>query len=253
MNILCYSSCYGGIFKDKIQSNKINNFDCIYWYERQRHTIDFNAYKLYDILICEYINERPNYYSSNEFITNILKVNPSIRIITYPLIVLNIFPFHKHAFGFLSCPSVDSLIVRPFNSSTIIHLYKRNNILFNPIDGLNKSLIKLKQIEQKCDIKVSRIIEDKIYKEQVCIDAIFPSNTIFNYLCEEIVRILKLDININNSNIVNDISNYHLGNSYYTDEMIAAFKVPGLSSHPNHKEFYYNKLIEYLNTTKNDL
>lgn len=197
MNILCYSSCYGSIFKNKLISYNINNFDVIYWYDRPKHTINFNDYKNYNILICEYVSEKDNYYSSTIFIKNIKDINPNIKIVVYPLIILNIFPFHKHAFGFLSSYSINNLIEQNISNETIINLYNNDNIKFDPIKGFNISLNRLKYIEQFCDIKVSHVIEDKFYKEQICIDSIFPSNNIFNHLCYEIIRNLNIDIAIN--------------------------------------------------------
>jgi hypothetical protein len=248
MNILCYSSCYGAIFKDKLTSNTINIFDCIYWYERPKSSINFQHLKNYQILICEYIKGSSDIYSSDEFINIIKGVNPNIKVVTYPLIILNIFPFHKHAFGFLSSNIINTLIQEKKAGQNIVNLYLKDKIKFNPIDGFKKSLVRLKEIEEKCDIKVSHIIENTFFKERLFVDSILPSNTIFNYLCEEIKKYLNLNVQINYNQINNSVFQYHNNIAIITSEMADTLNIPNLVVHPNHKEYYLGLLKEYLSS-----
>ena len=253
MNILCYSSCYGGVFKDKLKSNTINTFDCIYWYERPRNSINFQHLKNYQILICEYVKGSPEFYSSDEFINNIKSVNPNIKIITYPLIILNIFPFHKHAFGFLSSNVINILIQEKKSGQEIIDLYLKDEIKFNPIDGFKKSLVRLKEIEEKCDIKVSHIIENTFFKERLFVDSILPSNVVFNYLCDEIKKYLNLNININYNQINNSVFAFHNNIAIITSEMANTLNIPHLVISPTYKEYYLGLLKEYLTSKEYNL
>ena len=251
MKILCYSSCYGDIFKDKFILNNGDTFTCIKWHETFKDQINFDNLINFDILICEYVSSnKRNYYLSNDFIIKIKNKNPNIKIVIYPLIVLNIFPFYK-SFDFLSSQSINDLLKNNLNKNEIISLYNNNNIKFKPYDAYKKSINKLKQIELSCDIKVSHIIEEKIHKEIVCIDSIFPSNNIFNYLCDEIVAKLNIDIKINYNNINNFTTNYHINRCYYTNEMIDELKIPNIIPHPNYKNYYLDLLVQYLESKEN--
>lgn len=245
MNILCYTSCYGGYFKDKLISNTIKSFDIIYWYSMPINMIDITLYKDYNVLICEYTPKREKYYSSDEFIEAIRRINPSIQVVTYPLIVLNIFPFHKHAFGFLSSSTIDDLLRTGMTDEDILQLYTNDNIKFNPMEGLRKSLAKLKEVETRCDIKVASIIEE-YYNEPICIDSLFPSDRIMNTILKQILAITGIDAQIIYKFIENDITRYHISHSIFTDEMISELNIKNISSSPNYKNYYLPLLIEYL-------
>jgi hypothetical protein len=206
-------------------------------------------YKDYDVLICEYTPKREKYYSSDEFIEAIRHINPSIQVVTYPLIVLNIFPFHKHAFGFLSSPAIDKLVSTGISNDDIVHLYKHDKIKFNPMEGLRKSLVKLKEIETHCDIKVASIIEEH-YNEPICIDSLFPSDSIMNTILEQILAITGIVAQINYNFIDNDITKYHIRQSIFTDEMISELNIKSRGSSPNYKNYYLPLLIEYLSCNR---
>lgn len=250
MKVICYTSCYGGYFKDKIQSSSLQAFDIIYWYEIKQSSIDFNTYKDYTILICEHISKKEGYYSSDEFIEGIKSINPTIQIITYPLIVLNIFPFHKHAFGFLTNQLIDTLIQDGHSDESIIKLYNDDKVLFHPMKGFQKSLEKLKEIEKQCMIQVSSLIETYIH-EPICIDSLFPSDRIMNYLLETICTRAGIDAKINYSFVNNCITSYHLNNSIFTPEMIRDLHIQNKEPTPNYKEYYLKLLIEYLQHKRN--
>ena len=247
MKILSYTSCYGGYFKDKLISNSIQSFDIIYWYDTPIDMINIETYKDYDVLICEYVPKRANYYSSEEFIKAVRPLNPNINVVVYPLVVLNIFPFYKHAFGFLSSHAIDKLLGTGLSNDTILELYSSDKIKFNPLEGLHTSLNKLKEIEQKCDIKVSSIIET-YYSDPIYVDALFPSDRVMNAILEQILGITGIDAKINYGFIENDITRIHKLSSVFTDEMISELNIKSISSTPNYKEYYLPLLIEYLSS-----
>jgi hypothetical protein len=245
MNILCYSSCYGSYFKDKIISTTINIFTVILWYLNKKKDININEYSNYDILICEYVRKRDEYYSSDEFIEKIKSINPNIKIVIYPLMVLNIFPFYKHDFGFLTNRAINRLIDNGLSDKEILDLYNNNKIEFNPKEELQLSLERLIQIEKKCNIKISNIIE-KYYNEPICYDSLFPTDRIINSMLEQILRITNLKADIHIESIDNSIKNYHISTSVFTEEMIRELNIQNRTSSPNYKEYYYTKLQEYL-------
>lgn len=247
MKVICYTSCYGEYFKSKLQTSSLQSFDMIYWFKNTQTSINLDTYKDYTILICEYITKKEGFYSSDEFIEGVKAINPTIKIVTYPLVVLNIFPFYKHAFGFLTSPSIDRLIQDGYSNDSILQLYNDDKILFHPLNGLHRSLEKLKEIEKKCMIQVSSLIETYIHEhEQVCIDSLFPSEQIMNYLLERICTLAGIDAKINHNFIYNDITSHHLKRSVFTPEMIHDLHIKNKEPTPYYKEYYFKLLIEYL-------
>src|SRR6185312_6481928 len=132
MKILCYSSCYGVVLKEKIRSPNIEKFDIITWYCLPKE-VDYKTYLGYDILLCEYVSPKFGFKSSDNFIQNIKIYNPHIKCIIYPLLVMYIFPFHRNHFGFLRNKIIDQLL-ETHSKSEIIELYKKDMIMFNVKD-----------------------------------------------------------------------------------------------------------------------
>jgi hypothetical protein len=248
MKILCYSSCYGNIFKKMIFSSENIQFDIILWYNLHSE-IDYSQYLNYDIIMCEYVPSKFSFRSSDIFLNKIKEYNPNAKYIIYPLIVMYIFPFHNHHFGFMPNNAIDSLIKEDKTNNEIINLYEQNLIKFNPKDNYIISLNKLKEIEKICDIEISDYIEQNIQKEILFIDTLFPSNKLFNIITNRILeKIDNSNLQIMDYNFKTDPSYlFHINNSYYTEEMIEDLELSFIEkATANSHIFYYNKLKEYL-------
>lgn len=257
MNILCYSSCYGNIFKEMISyKEKPFNFDIILWYELKSE-LDYKKYCDYDIILCEYVSPKFDFRSSDIFLNNIRKYNTNAIYIVYPLIVMYIFPFHNHHFGFMPNNAIDSLLKEGKSYNEICTLYEKNEIQFNPKMNFTISLNRLKETEKYCNIIISDYIENNIQKELLFIDTLFPSQQLFNIILSRIlnkINNITLQIKQFNFNITPEYL-FHINNSYYTDEMIKDLELEYIQKETyNSNTFYYNKLKAYLvSKNKNDL
>lgn len=262
MKILCYSSCYGIIFKEMIYSQEQIIFDTILWYELQSE-IDYKTYSDYDIILCEYVPSKFEFKSSDNFLNNIRKYNPNAKIIIYPLIVMYIFPFHKHNFGFMPNSAIDMLIEKGKTHDEICELYEKNEIKFNPKMNYIISLNRLKEVEKQCNIIISDYIEQNIHKELLFIDTLFPSQQLFNSIITKILEkinnpILKFRDYDCNKELhymrymgtppfkAEYIYLFHKMNFYYTQEMINDLELTYIqTSTPGFYDYYYYKLKEY--------
>ena len=110
MNILCYSSCYGNVLKHKM-NNIFNKFELITWFILENE-VDYNLYKYYDTLLCEYVAPNKGFKSSDFFIKKLKNVNPNIIIYIYPLIIIHVFPFYQTEHICLSNKTIDDLLKR---------------------------------------------------------------------------------------------------------------------------------------------
>ena len=255
MKILFYSSCYAYIFNKMISSKEYLQCDIIHWYKLISE-IDYQNYSNYDIIICEYVPSKFDFKSSDYFLNKIKEYNPNAKYIIYPLIVMYIFPFHEHHFGFMPNTKIDSLIQEGKTNDEIITLYEQNHILFNPKDNYNLSINRLKEVEKHCDIHISDYIQQNIQTEFLFIDTLFPSKNLFNIILNKILDKIG-NSNLQNTNRIyeNDkIYTYHNNNCYYTQEMIDDLQLSFIQKATNNSyKFYYNKLKDYLlyKTTNN--
>jgi hypothetical protein len=254
MKILCYTSCYGLVFKGKLQSPDIKQMDIVLWYERT--PIDFSCAMNYDVLICEYINSKNSLYTSDDFIKRMKDHNPDIIVCVYPLIVMNIFPFHRDHFGYLTAASIHRMRLSGKSDNEILSAYDSGAIRFDPVAAYRRSMHFLKAIEAKCDVCISDFIETHFIenKEFLFHDSLFPINSVFNELCSQIAIHLRKATEIKtlvvDSNERNDVT-FHINNARITPEMIAEFKLTDtVSPSIDHSAFYRAHLVAYLNTSK---
>lgn len=133
------------------------------WYALNEE-VDYNTLKDYDFLLCELVDEKFGFKSSTNFIKNVKKVNENIKVITYPLLVFNIFPFHLTHFGWIKNEVINELKNTKTYNNEIINDYNKDLIKFNPLQNFNKSLNKLILKEQFCDIKLSDFIKAILVK-----------------------------------------------------------------------------------------
>lgn len=254
MRILCYTSCYGLVFRGKLQSPDIQQMDVVLWYERT--PIDFSCAMKYDVLICEYINSKNGLYTSDDFIERMKAHNPNIIVCVYPLIVMNIFPFHRDHFGYLTAASIRGMQVAGMSDEDILAAYDSGAIRFDPVAAYHRSMQFLKSIEAKCNVSISAFIDTHLMenKEFLFYDSLFPVNAVFNELCTQIATYLCRATGIRTLAVdpceKNDVT-FHRNNARMTPEMIAAFGLPDtVTPATDHSAFYREHLVKYLATSK---
>jgi hypothetical protein len=240
------------VFRGKLQSPDIKQIDVVLWYERA--PIDFSCAMKYDVLICEYINSKNGLYTSDDFIERMKAHNPNIVVCVYPLIVMNIFPFHRDHFGYLTAASIRGM--DGMSDEDILTAYDSGTIRFDPLAAYRRSMQFLKSIEAKCDVSISAFIQTHFMenKEFLFHDSLFPVNSVFNELCTQIAAYLCATTDIKTFVVDpcerNDVT-HHRNNARMTPEMIAAFGLPPtVSPSIDHHEFYREHLVKYLATSK---
>ena len=163
-----------------------------------------------------------------------------------------IFPFHRNHFGFLRNKIIDQLL-ETHSKSEIIELYKKDMIMFNVKDDFKFSITRLKDIEEKCHIKVSDFLVNNIKKFKLFVDSLFPTDVVLDELCKQFQVISQIDFTILPMNIKNPVFQYHNEQSHYTNQMIEQLELTFIKKNPTSHKYYLQQLIAYLETKNNSV
>jgi hypothetical protein len=260
MKVVMYTSCYGLILQEILityfSSYQVFVFK---WYEEDCN-FDLEFALIADIFICEYLNNAdPNLLNKNlnsdNIIFNLKKLNPKIKIITYPLIKMYIYPFYQD----VRCRVIDELLQK-FTKDEIIKLYDENKIDWKYKDSFIYSISKIQDIEklyaENNIINVSNFLLENYKSSNIFLDKVMPSSIVLNFIFENIIKKIDksviLNINVNLDIILNSPAYiYHLNNHFITSGMVKELNL-NLCVTPYAELNMRNKLLYYLEQIQSD-
>jgi len=254
MKIVLYTSCYGMILKEILK----NYFSSYQVFVFQWYLVDCNFDLEFasntDIFICEYVDKNNSKLlnknlNSDNIILNLKNLNPKIKIITYPLIKMNIYPFYLD----VKCKVIDELLQK-FRKDEIIKLYDENKIDWKYKDNFMYSIGKIQNIEKLYTenniINVSNFLLENYKSTNIFLDKVMPSSIVLNFIFESIIKKIDNSV-ILNSNVNLDIIlnsheyNVHLNNHFITSGMVKELNLK-LCDTPFAELNMRNKLLDYL-------
>jgi hypothetical protein len=254
VNIVLYGNCqitiginsyldYLGKYNIKI----LSSFNIIYG-----HTVlDIDLFKNCDIFIYQPIDDRYGIYSTN----NILKYfkNDCI-LVSVPFIYMDsLFPLVKK----LSVHGIDGGIQenennilnnnvilnykKIYNNEEIINLYKNNKIDFDFQNRFDENIKRMKEKEEKCNIKIVDFILDNYKKNYLFTMHHHPTKIVFDNISKQIYKLLNI-----NNNITENKWNGILSDEYfpYSRYSINYYKFSYITEEDIEADNYYLELIK---------
>jgi hypothetical protein len=231
----------------------LSSFNIIY----DKVILNYNIFNDCDIFIYQPVSDRVGDYSSN----NLLKFcNKDCIKICIPFIYIDSFfqmilknNYHGLDGGNFKNNSTiinQNIILdlkKLYSNDEIINLYNSNKIDFKFNERFTENINRMKEKEKISNIKIVDFILDNFKKHKLMSVHVHPTKIIFDYIAEQIYKLLNIENNINENKWNGILSHDEYPYSRYS---INYFNFEWIINENNDSDSYYLGLIEnILNNT----